>query len=644
MRTPVCTLLAGHAIAVLDRLPENHFHTVVTSPPYWGLRSYKTEPVVWGGDPAHQHKWPVGPKRRMNRHHSQGLEAWSAENASGGARKNGEMEEVVMPYARCSCGAVQCELGHESTPEEFVAHLVEVFRAVRRVLREDGTLWVVIGDCYARDAGVSHPPRSNSHGQWFDTRGEQRSAAAREHAGFGRPPEGTKHKDIVGIPWLFAFAMRADGWWLRRPIIWDKPNVIPESVSDRPTSSHENVFLFAKSEVYFYDKHAVLEPNTMRPQRRPNGHKRRKPMAGMPGHSWSGTARGELAVDGYPEGRNLRDVWRIPTRAFSGREYVADLVDRHRMSAAWWSKNRTKGSEDELPPEIGPLVASPECPQHAHLASWRYVLIHDTPSVLGRNEDPCRCLRVDADHFAVFPPELAARPVRAGTSEAGCCADCGAPRQRVVGRACDACGELVPFQANACPACNHKRDWKAGRKASADLVAPTFDGANGRHTPRLPGNYRSSVKPAVATGNDAVRGDGGVRSVDPTAAGGNVLTSMRIGSDQFEPTCDCGVESIPCRVLDPFGGAGTTPLTAALLGRDATIVELRRDYIAIEAGRLAEAGLDAVLWDGTRVARYRPAKAAAARAIVEQVEFEEIKAETATPGGTTASLFEGGDG
>ena len=156
------------------------------------------------------------------------------------------------------------QLGLERTPEEYVSKLVAVFREVRRVLRDDGTLWCVLGDCYATGAGkVGNCPGGGEQGaRW---RGE----GSKHDYGIGpvtqpnrMPLPGLKPKDLVGVPWRVVFALQADGWWLRSDIIWHKPNPLPESVTDRPTKAHEYVFLLAKSERYWYDAEAIAEPIT----------------------------------------------------------------------------------------------------------------------------------------------------------------------------------------------------------------------------------------------------------------------------------------------------------------------------------------------------------------------------------------------
>ncbi len=139
------------------------------------------------------------------------------------------------------------QLGLEKTPDEYVAKLVEVFREVRRVLRDDGTLWLNLGDSYA---GHNLPG-------WRDGN-EQKNGGASNKNGVGYVP-GMKPKDLCGIPWLVAFALRADGWYLRQDIIWHKPNPMPESVADRCTKAHEYIFLLSKSERYFYNAEAIME-------------------------------------------------------------------------------------------------------------------------------------------------------------------------------------------------------------------------------------------------------------------------------------------------------------------------------------------------------------------------------------------------
>jgi DNA modification methylase len=259
----------GDAATVLATLPEGIAQTCVTSPPYYGIRDY----------------------------------------------------------------GVDGQIGHEESPEEYVAALVEVFRQVRRVLKPDGTLWLNLGDTYAGGGGFApnapiNRARSEATAAGIRTDGafhvpsiENREARAKARP--GHVPAGLKPKDLIGIPWRVAFALQADGWYLRSEIIWHKPSCMPESATDRPTRAHEHVFLLSTSPRYFYDAEAVKEP--VQSDRAPS----RKAKATGVGHA-------ELrpngsAYDGEETHRNLRDVWSIATQPFDGAHFATmppDLARR----------------------------------------------------------------------------------------------------------------------------------------------------------------------------------------------------------------------------------------------------------------------------------------------------------------------------
>jgi DNA modification methylase len=168
-----------------------------------------------------------------------------------------QMACTSPPYWGLRDYQIAGQLGLETTPEDYVANMVEVFRLVRELLHDEGTLWLNLGDSYAQNGGSGW---QGKNGQ----RADRRFTASRDTVAMRecmrRPPDGLKAKDLVGIPWMVAFALRADGWYLRSDIIWAKPNPMPESVTDRPTKSHEYLFLLAKSERYFYDAAAIAEP------------------------------------------------------------------------------------------------------------------------------------------------------------------------------------------------------------------------------------------------------------------------------------------------------------------------------------------------------------------------------------------------
>lgn len=196
------------------------------------------------------------------------------------------------------------EIGLEPTPAEFVAKLVEVFREVRRVLRDDGTLWLNLGDSYAANRGYQVPSTLMNG----DTTNQAQAGSGR---GMLASDFGLKPKDLIGIPWRVALALQADGWYLRQDIIWHKPNPMPESVTDRCTKSHEYIFLLSKSERYHYDAEAVQERSAG--PGKPCGAKND---AMRNDHSTTGTVRG----DG--ETRNKRSVWTVATTPYSGAHFA----------------------------------------------------------------------------------------------------------------------------------------------------------------------------------------------------------------------------------------------------------------------------------------------------------------------------------
>jgi DNA modification methylase len=212
------------------------------------------------------------------------------------------------PYFGLRDYGVEGQIGLEPSPDEYVARLVEVFRQVRRVLKPDGTLWLNLGDSYAGSWGArgrgdnTNAPRPELELKY--------GTDAPNRYGFG--PWGVKPKDLMGMPWRVAFALQADGWWLRSAIVWHKPNPMPESVTDRPTSSYEMVFLLAKSERYYYDAEAIAEPAECDRMRGPALHP----------DTVSTNGNGGLSRRPLSDTRNARNVWSIATQPFSEAHFA----------------------------------------------------------------------------------------------------------------------------------------------------------------------------------------------------------------------------------------------------------------------------------------------------------------------------------
>ena len=205
------------------------------------------------------------------------------------------------------------QIGLEETPDAYIAAMVEVFRCVRDVLSDDGTVWLNIGDSYAND------------GKWGGSSGGKHAKALHGNTSIGRTKvtTGLKPKDLIGIPWMLAFALRADGWFLRQDIIWHKPNPMPESVTDRCTKAHEYIFMLTKKERYYYDHEAVKEPAVSTDIRKftDNGADKQRGH-GRKHAGFNGRYADKIAEQGVPETRNRRSVWTVATRPYKGAHFA----------------------------------------------------------------------------------------------------------------------------------------------------------------------------------------------------------------------------------------------------------------------------------------------------------------------------------
>ena len=267
---PDSKILVGDVRTRLTEIPDDSIQSCITSPPYWGLRDYGT--ASWdGGDSSCDHQGkPMATKANINRNCGTGNDV-----------KNATAREFYKDICgRCGANRIDSQLGLEQTPDDYVANMVTVFREVRRVLKDDGVLWLNLGDSYVGGKGL-------------------------------------KPKDLVGIPWRVAFALQADGWWLRQDIIWHKPNPMPESVTDRCTKSHEYLFMLTKSAKYYFDNEAIKEDAKWSSDKR----------AGEGRLTYDGKRQGangteQEAFVSIVDKRNRRSVWTIPTKPFRGAHFA----------------------------------------------------------------------------------------------------------------------------------------------------------------------------------------------------------------------------------------------------------------------------------------------------------------------------------
>lgn len=298
------TILLGDCREALKDIEPESVQTCITSPPYFGLRDYGTGD--WeGGDADCDHM-------RTNK---VGKDTATGHKAMG---DKGEAVGDAIYKSTCpKCGAIRKDdqIGLEQTPEEFVTQLVQVFREVKRVLRDDGTLWLNLGDTYVSTAqGSVNAPQ--------EIRGDNKNINVQY-----RPKiEGLKSKDMIGIPWRVAFALQADGWYLRQDIIWHKPNPMPESVTDRCTKSHEYIFLLSKSQKYFYDYEAIKErQSTVSIARAKRGvsddNKWTDGADGQTPHSLSQKRSNDKSRE-VSELRNKRSVWTVTTKPYKDAHFA----------------------------------------------------------------------------------------------------------------------------------------------------------------------------------------------------------------------------------------------------------------------------------------------------------------------------------
>ena len=476
-------ILQGDCREVLKTLPDQSVHMVCTSPPYYRLRSYLPD---------------------------------------------GHPDKAT-------------EIGLEQTPAEYVRNIVAVFCELRRVLRDDGSVWLNLGDGYAAggnggqnrersDSFHSHAPRDG------DTTGQRKTA-----------PPGLKPKDLMMIPARVAIALQDDGWWIRSDIIFSKPNPMPESVTDRPTSSHEHVFLLAKSGSTTFWTHRDGPGSRTQP---------------APDYRWVHRKTAEEVAIDPGDDKNWRRV-----NLWSGNDYFFDAEAIAEPSSP---ATHARLSQD-VQNQVGSMRANGGAKTNGPMKAVGRKLAAEGSGIKNngsfdaamaimpatrnsRNVWTIATQSFSEAHFATFPPDLADRCIKAGTSERGCCRSCGAPWVRVITK-----GE--PDMAH--------------RLASG---ADASGGYNGQST-------KNHDAAGVQNASDVKR---------------RILEGMRERTYAWFPSCSCDAgDPVPAVVLDCFAGAFTAPLVADRLQRHAIGVELNREYcemarrrIEQDAGMFAEIAAD----------------------------------------------------
>jgi DNA modification methylase len=319
----------GHVLDVLRAMPDGCVQTIVTSPPYWGLRDYGLPPMVWDGDGECWHEW--GEQIIRPQHGDNGA---TGSTLQGGKTTQTQTQRKSTCHAFCvRCGAWSGSLGLEPDPALYLQHMRQIFTECFRVLRRDGTMWINMGDSYNTYRANAQPSKSLSI-----TAGEQRPERLKGH---GLEVGCLPNKSLLMMPARLAIALQDDGWLLRAEIVWAKLAPMPESVRDRPTRSHEMIYLFAKQGRYFYDADAIRQPSVS-DHGSGNGYKREARLSYRDGNGARGSEEPRVPhsrrsndletygrwVDNPPRivpdaGVNIRSVWTIGPEPLHDEHYAA---------------------------------------------------------------------------------------------------------------------------------------------------------------------------------------------------------------------------------------------------------------------------------------------------------------------------------
>jgi DNA modification methylase len=463
-----------------------------------GLRDYGLPPVEWepvtyrpmpglaevtvpGCEAGCEHVWGDDAVTKVGGGYSgkSTLAGFTSPDTKG--RQMNQEERVTSGQFCQRCGGWRGSLGLEPTPEMYVGHIVAVWRELWRVLRDDGCCFGNWGDSYFGGGYANHKVNGP---EWLEAHGGDRRKSRQQDR--IRDNQALKPKDLIGIPWRVAFALQADGWFLRSSIIWAKGisfcptysgSCMPESVRDRPTKGHEDVFLLTKRARYFYDGEAVKEAS------QGDGRKRGHITTNHRGNGAGRNDGGRQLQDDETDGkRNLRSVWAISPSGYPG------------------------------------------------------------------------------SHFAVFPPALISPMIRAGTSERGACPTCGSPWERTVER-------------------TNESNWQFRKEKGA--IGGSMEKGAGQQI----GTGWSHDLPSRDTITTGWRPTCSCRVPVPCVCGGKSPKCLICDGTGQAPTIP---EPVPCVILDPFFGSGTTGQVSNELGRECWGIDLSQEYLPLQLERTAE--------------------------------------------------------
>lgn len=556
-------IIVGNARDVMRALPDESVQEIITSPPYYGLRGYKTAPQVWGEGEAGRCVYAG------ESHDADGVDGheWGEVHPPGWRKTDtnpGKMQgpgtlnrDTLTSWMCAKCDAWKGELGLEPTPELFVQHLAELFDEAKRVLRKDGTCYVNIGDSfYGTGYGQPHTGKAVYKPEEFP----QKAVKSGSHSVM-------KPKDLMGMPWRLAIEMVNRGWWLRSDNIWHKPNTMPHPVKDRPLNSHEHVFQFARSRNYYYDGESVKEPSMALPV---NGLKASGRTLRDVWEIDDGLANQALLTIamGWIDAQECDDIAQIQER------YDADGTQREYVEGEGWASS------------VAPL-------DHWERMLWEVYCAAATPN--GRDVWRITPASFKGSHFATFPPKLVERCMMPGTSEFGACAECMTPFKRVV----------APTESYA----KHLgKDWADDKKDDAEGRGHFTMGDGRRSAQRRTKRGAPSITAEYVTlGWRPGCGCAKWVAAAPLKLSKELtllLEMLHIAPPIFEPNRIGGpaIDGVkPCIVLDPFFGAGTVGVAARAHGRAYMGIELSPQYAQMAYSRINN---DTVLTAAPRYPRF----------------------------------------